>query len=121
MTGYGDTIELFTPDTRMGETYVELRDGRRLTGTTQRVFVYMADGRWYSIEQLRRREVGGLSGDRRARDLRDSRCGSLHIEKRNVGPGLWEYRMVATPAELLHAADLLKVPRSAVLVGAQDR
>ena len=120
MSQYGDTLELFTPPARLGETFVELRDGTRLVKATQKVFLYMADGRWYTTEQLRQPFVGGLSGDRRARDLRDSRCGSLTVETRNVGRGLWEYRIVATPEQLLRAADLLKVPRSAVIVGAQD-
>lgn len=121
MTAFGDTVTLFTPAARVGGSYVELRDGTRLTGATQRTFVYMADGRWYTTAQLRQDFVGGLNGDRRARDLRDSRCGSLTIERRNIGGGVWEYRLMATPTQLLRAADLLKVPRSAVVVGARDR
>lgn len=119
MSSYGDTLELFTPPARLGESFVLLRDGHRLVKATQRVFVFMATGAWVTTEALR--EIGGSSGDRRARDLRDKRYGTLRVERRNVGRGSWEYRLVASPEALLRAADVLEVPRSAVVVGAQDR
>lgn len=113
------TLELFTPPARLGASFLVLRDGHRLTKATQRVFVAMASGGWVTTEELR--AIGGSSGDRRARDLRDRRYGNLTIEVKNVNRGLFTYRLVATPASLLYAADILKIPRSAILVGAVDR
>lgn len=91
-----DTLPLFAnlgPVGRLGETALDLDLPRFAMGTT-RVADLLADGEWHLIAELR--EVGGSSGDRRARELRDPRWGSLPIDVEphpELGRGQWRYRL----------------------------
>lgn len=85
---------------RDGATFDRDRDGARLNAQAQRVFDAMRDGEWHTPEELER-----LTGDNwasvsaRARDFRKSRYGGFTVERRSVGHGLWEYRLLLPVAE----------------------
>lgn len=83
----------FGPAQRLGETVLGV-DLPRLVTATVRVGALLADGAWHLLEELR--QVGGSSGDRRARDLRDRRFGYLPIDVEpdpTRGRGHWRYRL----------------------------
>jgi len=56
-----------------------------LRNNLQRVFVTLLDGRWHTVEELRR--VGGPGGPARARELREARCGGqmIYCRRRPTG------------------------------------
>ena len=88
-----DTLDLFVdPPEKLGRTYSEYLDGRRLATAQARVLALLLDGRWHTVDELR--AVGGSSGDRRARQLRDPKHGGFTIERERVDGGLWYYRLV---------------------------
>ncbi len=62
-----------------GSTYDPQRDGHRLRNNTQRVLVYMLDGRWHGKADLE--PVGGAAYDSRLRDLRKANFGGFIIEE----------------------------------------
>lgn len=72
------------------------QDTIRLTNQILRVHNVLKTGIWYTLKQ-----ISDLTGDPEAscsaqlRHLRKERFGSHTIEKRNLGYGLWEYRMVS--------------------------
>lgn len=71
------------------------KDEIRLTGQILRVFECLKDGSWWTLEDLSQ-ETGDphASVSAQLRNLRKMRFGCHNIEKRNLGYGLWEYRMV---------------------------
>lgn len=77
-----------------GATFNQERDGDRLAGQLGAVYEVLSDGRWHKATELERR-VGSnwASINARIRDLRKPRFGGHKIARRNVGGGLWEYRM----------------------------
>jgi hypothetical protein len=78
-----------------GADYQSGRDKDRLTGQIKRVHAAMVDGRWHTLSQ-----IADLTGDPEAsvsaqlRHLRKPKFGAYSIEKRHLGSGLYEYRMV---------------------------
>lgn len=75
-----------------GATYHPGRDHERLAAQYQRVFQAMADGKWWTPEQL---EIA--TGDRWASisaRIRDFRKQGHTVERRYVVRGLFEYRLV---------------------------
>lgn len=91
-----------TPD----DSYRAERDRLRLTTALGRTLAFLLDGQWHTIDELRAREVGGHSGDRRARQLRSL---GFTIEREpdptaGARSGIWRYRLVnATPALIANA------------------
>lgn len=80
------------PPAKLGRTFSEYLDGRRLTSAMSRVLALMLDGKFHTTEELR--EVGGSSGDRRARQLRAEEFGGFDVEAKRVREGVWHYRLV---------------------------
>ena len=88
-----DAIAAFRFD---GADYVPTRDDKRLTGQLLRVWDAVRDGRWKTL-----RQISEATGDPEAsisaqlRHLRKERFGAHVVERRHVGNGLYEYRLVA--------------------------
>lgn len=61
-----------------GWTFRPALDAARLENAQARVLRQMLNERWHTIEELR--AVGGSSGDRRARQLRDPKLGGFDVE-----------------------------------------
>lgn len=78
-----------------GSDYSPSNDDVRLTGQILRVYNALKPGKWLTLKEL-----SSITGDGEAsvssqcRHLKKARFGSHTIEKRNLGYGLWEYRMV---------------------------
>lgn len=78
-----------------GADYKRSRDHARLTGQIQRVYNAMLGSGWKTLSQ-----ISILTGDPEAsvsaqlRHLRKPRFGGHTIEKRHLGNGLYEYRML---------------------------
>lgn len=90
------------PPGKIGRTFSEYLDGRRLVSKMSRVLALMLDGEWHTTEELR--AVGGSSGDRRARQLRAEEFGGFTIEAERVRDGLWHYRLVNPDPSRVSAA-----------------
>ena len=83
------------PGVGKGETYDEEKDGFRLGTLFNRVLVFVSDGEWHTLAQIRA-ACGGSEGGvaARLRQFRDEEYGGHVVEKRRVdGTGLWEYRL----------------------------
>ena len=85
-----------------GRTYSQQLDGARLTRQYKRVFDFMADGQWRTLDEISR-----ATGDQhqsisaRLRDFRKSRFGNHTVERRPRGDrerGLFEYRLIVNQA-----------------------
>ena len=74
---------------------LESGDQERLRTLLERVRRLMGDGRWRTLSEISQ-SCGGTeaSVSARIRDLRKSRNGSHLVERRNMGRGLYEYRVV---------------------------
>jgi len=78
-----------------GSDYDRDRDQGRLTGQIKRVHAAMIDGKWKTLSQ-----IADLTGDPEAsisaqlRHLRKPKFGAYTIEKKHLGNGLYEYRML---------------------------
>lgn len=79
-----------------GHDYVSARDKARLSHQLERVFELMRDGQWRTLDGICQ-----ATGDPPAsisaqlRHLRKARFGGYTVEKRHVGSGLYEYRVLA--------------------------
>jgi len=75
--------------------YVPSRDDVRLSGQLKRVFEVMQDGAWRTVAA-----VAKVTGDpensikAQLRHLRKEKFGAYQVEKRYIGTGLWEYRVL---------------------------
>jgi hypothetical protein len=71
----------------------------RLTGQIQRVYACMASGQWRTLTQ-----IADATGDPEAsvsaqlRHLRKARFGGHTVERRHIGGGLYEYRLLVRTA-----------------------
>ncbi|HET8777950.1 MAG TPA: hypothetical protein VFN76_09855 [Candidatus Limnocylindria bacterium] len=106
-------MPLFDQPGAIGTTYDAARDRLRLLNNTAKVLALLLDGEWHSGQQLR--EVGGHSGDRRARLLRplgfDVKCEAVDG---NRSGGQWRYRITResiTPERVKHALEALDAAR----------
>lgn len=86
-----------------GATFVETRDGCRLRAQQALVALCLRDHDWWTFERLQLALLAryGVSTSQtgisaRIRDLRKPRWGSHTIERRNMGAGLWEYRLAVS-------------------------
>ena len=79
-----------------GPEYDPARDRERLTSQHIRIRDLMLDGRWRTI-----RQIAQATGDKsessvsaQLRHLRKPRFGSYTVERRHLGDGLYEYRVL---------------------------
>lgn len=78
-----------------GATFDAARDEARLTSQLDRVRDLMADGRWWTLKQVAANlSASEASVSARLRDLRKPRFGAYQVERRYVGKGLWQYRVL---------------------------
>jgi uncharacterized protein (DUF2132 family) len=77
-----------------GADYDSERDNGRLGAQLKRVFDYVSDGSWHTLENM-----AVNTGDPAAsisaqlRHLRKKRFGSWNVERRYINNGLYEYRL----------------------------
>lgn len=88
-----DSFPLF--DFAGGQTYSQSRDHQRLSGLHLRVWEFMSDGQWHTLAEIHA-ACGGTESScgARIRDMRKARFGGHTVERRHVGDGLHEYRLV---------------------------
>lgn len=80
---------------RSGETFSPERDGDRLNRQARIVFDLMRDGEWRTLAAIATIvDEPEASVSARLRDLRKPRFGEHVVERRYVGNGLWEYKLV---------------------------
>jgi hypothetical protein len=83
-----------------GATYIRGRDHARLSGQMLVVFDTMKGGGWWSLKQLASRARGSeTSASARLRDLRKPKFGGHEVERRYMGAGLWQYRLIVRENE----------------------
>jgi hypothetical protein len=95
-------IDLSTLPTRDGTTYDHGRDGQRLANQHARIFELMKDGQWRTlglIAAMTRDPESSVSA--RLRDFRKPKFGGHGVERRHLGQGLFEYRLVIRPELVL--------------------
>lgn len=93
----GDTpYESAVPKARFnGADYQPKRDDVRLTGQINRVFDLMKDCRWRTLD-----DIATGTGDpmpsisAQLRHLRKERFGGHSVERKHVGGGLYQYKLV---------------------------
>ena len=84
-----------------GSDYIHDRDAPRLTSQLERVYALMRDGRYRTLSGIA--EATGdppASISAQLRHLRKDRFGGHAVEKRYLGNGLFEYRLVVNPQQL---------------------
>lgn len=77
-----------------GQTFIQWRDGERLSRQLAIVRSVMADGRPHTLAELA--EAAGASVasvSARLRDFRKARFGAHIVTREYVGGGVWRYRM----------------------------
>ena len=78
-----------------GVTFDAARDGARLTNQLARVKDLMADGRWWTLQQVAANlHASEASVSARLRDLRKPKFGRYQVERRYVERGVWQYRVL---------------------------
>lgn len=78
-----------------GDTFDPARDGERLFRSLAAIRQIMADGKWRTLKLIAlRANCPEASASARLRDLRKAKFGGHKIERRHIGDGLHEYRMV---------------------------
>lgn len=83
-----------------GPEYDPERDNVRLRTQLQRVKACMSDGQWRTLEQIRvATRAPHASVSAQLRHLRKPRFGSHTVERRHVGDGLFEYRLILNVPE----------------------
>lgn len=93
-----DSINIFN-----GADYVPARDNPRLTKQIERVYHTMLDGQWRTLDG-----IAVTTGDPPAsvsaqlRHLRKRRFGGHTVERRHLGGGLYEYRLLPSDSGLLN-------------------
>ena len=85
---------------RDGATFDPFKDFERLNDQMLRVFRVMNDSQWRTLSAIAR-ETGDpeASVSARLRDFRKPRFGSLRVNRRRIGKGLYEYQLL--PADVL--------------------
>ena len=84
-----------------GSTFDEQRDGVRLTSQYERVFRLMSDGQWRTLTQIATFAEGSAAAvSARLRDMRKAKFGGHTVERRYIGLGTWEYRLIVNHGEV---------------------
>lgn len=79
-----------------GETFEPDRDTERLSSLLERVKTLMLDGQWRSLSAISERvSAPEASVSARLRDLRKPKFGEYRVERRHVGDGLFQYKLLA--------------------------
>jgi hypothetical protein len=96
MTHQPDLLD-WTPPQIMGDrdgiTFDRDRDRKRLDTVMARVFQFIQDGQWHTLQEIA--EACGCSeasASARLRDARKPKFGGYQINKSHCGSGLWKYR-----------------------------
>ena len=77
-----------------GATYVHYIDSERLGNQLGQVWALMRDGKWRTLAEINERCHGTEAAiSARLRDLRKPRFGQHYVDRRRIGPGLFEYRI----------------------------
>ena len=80
-----------------GSTFVQDRDGCRLSAQLHRVKELMRDGEWRTLEQIALEcSAPQASVSARLRDLRKAKFGGWQVERQYVERGLFMYRAIPT-------------------------
>jgi hypothetical protein len=78
-----------------GPEYVPARDYVRLSGQIKRVFDLMRDGVWRTLDAIAEKTGDPApSISAQLRHLRKKRFGSHIVERRRLGSGLYNYRLI---------------------------
>lgn len=99
------SMEGATPDPplegpRDGETFVYPRDGVRLNKQHAAVWEVVRFGDWMTLAQIAERTgCPEASVSARLRDFRKDKFGSLTVERRHIGEGLHQYRVLVPVRE----------------------
>ena len=89
-------LSIRTPGPLFDGPGIEPQDVQRLGTQLEAVRRIMRTGRWVTLAELAAATGGSEAGvSARLRDLRKPRFGSMRIDRRRVGGGLFEYRMQA--------------------------
>ena len=91
---FTDPESTFTNQTFPGPD-LQAEDHERLTTQLRRIYEVMRDGEWRTLPQIA--ELAGApeaSASAQLRHLRKPRFGGYDIERRYLGQGLYQYRMV---------------------------
>ena len=86
-----------------GDTYDRAKDYRRLDTQMGRVYRFVCDGAWYTLDEIKA-VCGGTDSSisARLRDFRKEKFGSYTMESRRktgAPPGTWEYRVLVPEAQ----------------------
>ena len=77
-----------------GADYKDKRDRPRLTGQLRRIYAFMCDGNWHTLDSIARgTKVPHNSASAQYRNLRKKRFGGHTIDKKYKGNGLYLYRL----------------------------
>jgi hypothetical protein len=84
-----------------GSDYEPEEDKARLTGQIYRVYEVMREGEWKTLSEIsvEASPCPQASASAQLRNLRKKRFGGHLIEKKNMGRGLWKYRLVTGDEE----------------------
>lgn len=78
-----------------GAVYDHDRDNVRLTGQLNRVFEYMKDGKWRTLNEIAEAtDAPHASVSSRLRDFRKPKFGGYEVEREYIGKGLYQYRLL---------------------------
>lgn len=84
-----------------GKTFVEEKDGQRLSTQLNATFAIMSDGNWRTLPEIAAllkdqtgKEATTQSISARLRDFRKEKFGGHTVERRRISGGLFEYRLV---------------------------
>jgi hypothetical protein len=78
-----------------GDTFINQRDGVRLSAQLERVLAVMKDQEWHDLPELVQK-CGGTAASisARVRDFRKERFGGHTVNTSYVSKGLWRYQLV---------------------------
>jgi hypothetical protein len=78
-----------------GATFAPARDEARLGRQLDRVLALMQDGAWRTLRQIADATGGSEAAvSARLRDLRKGKFGAYRVPRKNMGGGLWVYRVL---------------------------
>jgi hypothetical protein len=83
-----------------GTDYQPDRDYTRLTTQREKVFDFMSDGQWHTLNEIHSHTgAPEASASAALRDFRKVKHGSHTVDKRYVGSGLYEYKLVTNKGD----------------------
>ena len=77
-----------------GVDYEPSRDRKRLTGQIERVYNYLKDGEYRTLDEIAyNAEAPHASCSAQLRNLRKARFGGHTVDRKHMGNGLYQYRV----------------------------